>query len=57
MTVRSLGKRAGLSMTAVYNIENGAVATVRLETALALADALDVSREWLCWGEGPTQKR
>lgn len=56
MTVRSLGKQAGMSPTAVYNIENGTAVTVRLENALSLADALGVSREWLCWAKGSIQR-
>lgn len=52
MSVRLLGKRAGISRTAVSNLETGVTSTVRLENAVALALALKVPPEWLCFGIG-----
>jgi transcriptional regulator with XRE-family HTH domain len=55
---RKLGDLAGMSRMTVYNLENGISETVYLSNAIALADALNVSRVWLLLGEGtPTRKR
>jgi transcriptional regulator with XRE-family HTH domain len=55
---RKLGDLAGMSRMTVYNLENGISETVYLSNAVALADALNVSRVWLLLGEGtPMRKR
>jgi transcriptional regulator with XRE-family HTH domain len=49
---RELSTKAGLSVGTVSSLESGHVTRVELRTMLRLADALGVSRAWLCWGEG-----
>ena len=51
LSVLALAKAAGLSHTAVGNVERGTMPS--LETAERLAVALAVSPAWLAFGEGP----
>jgi transcriptional regulator with XRE-family HTH domain len=51
--VLAVGKLAGLSHTAVGNVERGTMPT--LATAEALAKALDLSPAWLAYGIGPRE--
>jgi transcriptional regulator with XRE-family HTH domain len=51
--VLALAKQAGLSHTAVGNIERGTMPGI--DTAEALANALGVSPGWLAYGLGPME--
>ena len=42
LSTRQVAERAGVDMSTVVRIENGAFATPRLETVKALAEALDI---------------
>lgn len=53
LSVLALAKQAGLSHTAVGNIERGTMPG--LDTAEALANALGVSPGWLAYGLGPME--
>jgi len=53
LSVLALATAAGLSHTAVGNVERGTMPT--LATAEALATALDVSPAWLAYGLGPME--
>ena len=53
LSVLALAKQAGLSHTAVGNIERGTMPG--LDTAEALAKALGVSPGWLAYGLGPVE--
>ena len=53
LSVLALAKQAGLSHTAVGNIERGTMPG--LDTAEALAKALGVSPGWLAYGLGPME--
>jgi len=53
LSVLALAKQAGLSHTAVGNIERGTMPG--LDTAEALANALGVSPGWLAYGLGPVE--
>jgi transcriptional regulator with XRE-family HTH domain len=53
LSVLAVGKLAGLSHTAVGNVERGTMPT--LATAEALAKALDLSPAWLAYGIGPRE--
>jgi transcriptional regulator with XRE-family HTH domain len=53
LSVLALAKQAGLSHTAVGNIERGTMPGI--DTAEALAKALGVSPGWLAYGLGPME--
>ena len=53
LSVLAVAKLAGLSHTAVGNVERGTMPT--LATAEALAKALDLSPAWLAFGVGPRE--
>ena len=53
LSVLALAKQAGLSHTAVGNIERGTMPGI--DTAEALANALGVSPGWLAYGLGPME--
>lgn len=53
LSVLAVAKLAGLSHTAVGNVERGTMPT--LATAEALAKALDLSPAWLAFGVGPQE--
>jgi transcriptional regulator with XRE-family HTH domain len=53
LSVLAVAKLAGLSHTAVGNVERGTMPT--LATAEALAKALDLSPAWLAFGLGPQE--
>ena len=53
LSVLAVAKLAGLSHTAVGNVERGTMPT--LATAEALAKALDLSPGWLAYGIGPRE--
>lgn len=53
LSALALAKQAGLSHTAVRNIERGTMPG--LDTAEALANALGVSPGWLAYGLGPVE--
>lgn len=53
VSVLAVAKLAGLSHTAVGNVERGTMPT--LATAEALAKALDLSPAWLAFGVGPKE--
>lgn len=53
LSVLAVAKLAGLSHTAVGNVERGTMPT--LATAEALAKALDLSPAWLAFGIGPQE--
>ena len=53
LSVLAVAKLAGLSHTAVGNVERGTMPT--LATAEALAKALDLSPGWLAFGVGPRE--
>ena len=53
LSVLAVAKLAGLSHTAVGNVERGTMPT--LATAEALAKALDLSPGWLAFGVGPQE--
>ena len=53
LSVLAVAKLAGLSHTAVGNIERGTMPT--LATAEALAKAIDLSPAWLAFGIGPRE--
>lgn len=52
LTPRELSRMTGLYVTAVRDIEEGIVKKVSTEVAGLLAEALGISKLWLCWGEG-----
>jgi transcriptional regulator with XRE-family HTH domain len=51
-SLRRLEQISGVSYNGIHNLERGIASTIHLDTALALADALNVSPCWLCFGEG-----
>lgn len=52
LTARELSRMTGLYLTATRDIEDGIVKKVSTEVAGLLAEALGISKLWLCWGEG-----
>lgn len=48
-----LARRIGVEPAAVYQWESGKTKTLRAETALALADELNVDVRWLVTGKSP----
>ncbi len=50
---RGLSLKAGLAQAVVGRIERGDVTSPDTATLVALAEALDVSLDWLVRGEGP----
>lgn len=53
LTQRQLAHKAGLSPSTIHHAEQGRMPTLR--TILALLDALEVSSEWLAYGEETTR--
>lgn len=47
-----LARRAGVKPAAAYQWESGDIKSLKAETAIALADALNVSVRWLVTGKG-----
>lgn len=56
LTVRGLARKAKVSHTTIYSLENGSTSDVHLSNAEAIASALGVSNEWLCFGAGREPK-
>lgn len=58
LSTRELDARAGLAPGHVWQIESGRKAGIEVETASRLADALDVTLDWLVrgLGDGPSSR-